>query len=180
MNIRAVVPNVTQEQAVCLFAPSGVSGRMHRIYRGRLLAVALVYVPFHVFWAEIRNGVHCQKRLFGVDAVNGSLDLYGFDDDVPPTHWLHTRNAIAPRLGESAARDALAHKLRRVVFGRGFFRVREFEMGLQPVLELYMPYWLGFRSGKNSLSLSVVDGMRRRVEGAKLRHLVRNWLSERV
>jgi len=43
--------------------------------------------------------------------------------------------------------------------------------------ELFVPYWLGFRGSGNDARVSVIDAVRRRPEGAKLRRLVEHWIA---
>jgi hypothetical protein len=177
MTIRALVPQVSRNQAIQFFAPGGLVGRVRTLYAGPLLAVAQVYIPFRVFRTEVGNNANPQVRFLAVDSVNGSLDLYGFDDTVPGTISLDTRNALESRLDESSARQALAQKLRRMIFLRGFFRIRQLSLQFRPVAELHIPYWVGFRGQKRYVSICVIDGLRRQVEGPKVRDLVRSWLA---
>jgi hypothetical protein len=43
--------------------------------------------------------------------------------------------------------------------------------------ELFVPYWLGFRGSDRNARVAVIDAVRRKFEGAKVRRLVENWLS---
>jgi hypothetical protein len=45
--------------------------------------------------------------------------------------------------------------------------------------ELHIPYWIGFRGSDDRVRLSVIDAVRRRPEGAKVRRLVEAWLAEK-
>ena len=45
--------------------------------------------------------------------------------------------------------------------------------------EFYIPYWVGFYGDEHNLSLTVLNAVRRTVEGSKARRLMKAWLSER-
>ena len=42
----------------------------------------------------------------------------------------------------------------------------------------WVPYWVAFHGEDSRVSLSVIDAVRRRVEGAKVRALLKDWLQE--
>ena len=87
-----------------------------------------------------------------------------------------TRNHPKATLPIEAAREQLIAKLRRVAYQRGFFRLQGLEITADPVAELYLPYWLGFRGSDGHARVSVIDAVRRRFEGAKMRRIVEAWL----
>jgi hypothetical protein len=43
--------------------------------------------------------------------------------------------------------------------------------------EIYVPYWVGFRGRGSRARLAVIDAVRRKPEGAKVRQLLRTWLT---
>jgi hypothetical protein len=43
--------------------------------------------------------------------------------------------------------------------------------------ELFVPYWLGFRGSDGNARVAVIDAVRRKFEGAKVRRLVEHWLN---
>jgi len=169
-------PNVTREDAARNMC-AGISGRLHAIHYGRLRALADVYIPYRVFRSEIRNGKLLETGLFGLDAVEGSLDVYSFGDQIPQTISLETTNRLEPVLDIAKSQELLAEKLRRLVFRRGFFRIRALTIRLEPVQQLYIPYWAGFSGPDNQLHLTIMHAIRRRLEGDKVRHLVHRWLA---
>jgi TolB-like protein len=118
--------------------------------------------------------------LFALDAVDGSLDLFEFTE-LPTKEELlavETRNYLSPGLTEEQAENLVREKVLRVIFQRGFFRLREPQMEIvgQPV-KLYMPYWLGFYAGRGTVRCRVMDAVRRQVEGAKASALFEQWLA---
>jgi len=54
--------------------------------------------------------------------------------------------------------------------------LQDFVITAEPVTSLHIPYWLGFRGSNNHVRIAVIDAIRRRFEGAKMRRLVETWL----
>ena len=176
--IQTLKPNVTREQAIAQFSARGITRLFRTLSSGPLRSVAELYLPFRLFRASISNRGHVEERLVAIDAVAGTLDLFQFDH-VPTaeeTIALETRNHPEATLPLDAARERLVSKLRRVAYQRGFFRLQGLEITADPVAELHIPYWLGFRGSDGHARVSVIDAVRRRLEGAKMRKLVETWL----
>jgi len=178
--IRSLKPNVTRDEAIRQFSPRGPSALIRDTAFGPLRSVAELYIPFHLFRVQIVNRGLFEERLVALDAVSGTLDLYQFEylpaeaETVP----VETRNCPSAELPDAAAVDMVVAKLRRVVYSRGFFRMRNLHITAVPLaLEIHIPYWLGFRGSENRVRVSVIDAVRRRPEGAKVRRLVEAWLT---
>src|SRR5437899_9531233 len=73
--IRALKPNVTQEEAVRAFSGAGVSALYWRMRSGPLRRIAGAYVPYYLYRVKYAGA---PARLFAIDAVDGSLDLFEF------------------------------------------------------------------------------------------------------
>jgi len=177
--IHSLRPNVTREEAIEKFR-GGVAGLLHRLGAGALRSVAEVYLPFQLYEVEIVNGPRRERSWLALDAVNGSLDLYRFER--PPVGAdlvaVETRNRPPAALGEDRASALREHKLRRQVFQAGFFRVRGLRFQAERIpLDLHVPYWIGFYAAGSGIRLRVLDAVRRRFEGAKVRTLVEAWLA---
>jgi hypothetical protein len=117
--------------------------------------------------------------VFALDSVRGVLDLYQLPalSDGDQFLTLETRNVLPAALDEGQAQRQLIEKVRRMIFTRGFFRVRNLKIEAVPVSgEICVPYWVGFRGSSDSVNLAVLDAVRRRPEGAKVRRLVEDWL----
>ena len=74
-------------------------------------------------------------RLFGLDAVNGSLDLYHFEQ-LPGERellYIETRNCTEPLLDEAEANKIVDAKVLRLLFSTGFFRMRNLQINAEPV-----------------------------------------------
>ena len=170
--ISSLKPNVSRDQAVAAF-----NNPARNFFRGPLRAVADFYIPFYLFTVGIKNRGHQTSSIFGLDAVNGTLDLYRFDDLLQETVQLETRNVVPASLQEAASCELVIAKVRRVVFSSGFFRLRDLKISAerhpQPI---HIPYWVGFR-GANNADFVILDAVRRRVEGSKVRHIFHSWIA---
>jgi hypothetical protein len=178
MQIRTLRPNVTREQAIAQLRARGATRLLRNLTSGPLRSVAELYVPFRLYRARISNRGRVDESLVAIDSVAGTLDLFRFDH-VPESNEtisLETRNHLSAHLQEAMARERMVAKLRRVAYQRGFFRLHDLSIHAEPVSELHIPYWLGFRGSNGRARLAVIDAVRRRFEGAKMRQLVENWL----
>src|ERR1700687_4647336 len=122
--IRSLRPNVTREEAMEQFS-SGMFDFLREAAFWPLRSVAEFYIPFQLFQIEILNAGKCDLRLFGLDAVNGSLDLYHFEQlpDGPELFYVETRNCTEPLLSEAEAEKTVIAKVQRLLFSTGFFRL---------------------------------------------------------
>lgn len=174
--IRSLKSSLNREQAAKWFAPRGPIGFLRSAISGPLLAVADFYIPFRVFEVTIENNQSRQTRFAAVDRVTGLLDLYTFDSSPADLVEVNTRNRPEIQLSDDECSRLVVDKFRRIVFNQGFFRLRHFGLHARALpLDLYIPYWVAFR-GSTMLNVSVIDAVRRRVEGAKVRQLLKSWL----
>lgn len=180
LTIQSVRPNVSRQEAAELFSGRGASAYFWNMSNGGLRRIADAYVPYWTYRVRcfLRNGA--ETRLFALDAVDGSLDLYQIPE-LPGSEQLvtvETRNFLPPGLTEERAEILLREKVLRVIFQRGFLRVREGQLEIVgPPLKLHLPYWLGFYEGRGEVRCRVVDAVRRQVEGAKASALFEQWLA---
>jgi hypothetical protein len=176
--IQTLKPNVTQQDALHTFS-AGLSTLYWKMRSGPLRRIADVYVPYRLYRVQYKIGLAAQMTLFAIDAVNGSLDLFTFPR-IPAAGDLvgiRTRNRVAPTLAQPAAEALLRQKVLRVIFQRGFFKVRDLQLEIELLpLELHVPYWLGFY-GNAAARCRVLDAVRRRIEGAKATALFESWLA---
>jgi hypothetical protein len=178
--IRSLKPNVTRDDAIRQFSASGPSALFRNALFGRLRSVAELYIPFRLFRVRIVNRGIAEERLVAIDAVAGTLDLYQFDHlpTEPESVSVETRNCPPAKLPDRLATDLIIAKLRRVLYSRGFFKMRDLEISAVPLPdELHVPYWIGFRGTDDHARVAVIDAVRRRPEGAKLRRLVEEYLT---
>jgi len=178
--IRALKPNVTQEEAVRFFHSGIFSAVYWKFRRGPLQRIADAYVPFWIYQVRYEIGRARKTRFFALDAVHGELDLFEFPR-VPGDEELvtiETRNQLVPRLHPDAAEDLLRTKVLRVLFQQGFFKLRALKVEIERVPnEIHLPYWLGFFGSNGAAKCRVMDAVRRRIEGGKASSFFEEWLA---
>jgi hypothetical protein len=176
--ISSLRPNVTREEAVREFS-SGMAGLLSRAAAGPLRSVVDAYLPFRVFRVEIRNAGKVEEHFFGLDGITGTLDLYEFKrpPEAEDLVRIESRNCLPGSLNALRAESILVDKVRRLLFSRGFFRIRELRIRVTLLGEVHVPYWLGFRGRDERARMSVLDAVRRRPEGAKAREIFHTWLA---
>ena len=172
--------NVTRDRAIAIFRPPGPVGLFRTWQRGPLRSVADAYVPFLLHRVTIANASRREEKFLALEAVGGVLDLYAFPA-VPQRSdliELETRNKLESRLETQQANLLLCEKVRRMVYGAGFFKIRnlQIEAELLP-FSLHVPYWIGFSGRGEHADLGVLDAVRGRLEGAKARRLFTDWLA---
>ena len=169
-------PNVTREQAARALAP----GMARRLAEGPLRSFADVYVPFRVYRVEVVSAGIKQTKFMAFDAAFGTLDPYEFSSlpDDTETTAVPARNAIPAAIDEKQAAQLLTDKVRRVIFTKGFFRLRNVSIRVEPLpIMVHVPYWVGFYGRGEQASIQVIDAVRRTREGTKLRNALTEWLS---
>ncbi|MBS1852105.1 MAG: hypothetical protein JST79_14445 [Acidobacteria bacterium] len=177
--IQSLRPNVTQAEAVLQFTSAGATGLWRNLRQGPLRSVADFYIPFRLFHVNIQNRGGEERRILALDAVSGLLDPFHFEQ-LPAsqdTIALETRNALPIQLAEAPARDLLIHKVQRTLFSKGFFRIRNLSISAQPAAEVHIPYWVGFRGRNGRARIAMIDAIRRREEGMKVRDMLQHWLA---
>ena len=179
--VRALRPRIDRDEAVEAFT-RGLGGAMRRVALGPVRSVADVYVPFHLFRVAVARPAGDERMVLGIDAVTATLDLYRFDD--PPQSrdviHVHTRNHVTATVSPTAAHDAIVARLRRIIYQRaGFFAGGRCHLDVRAIDdEISVPYWVGFFGRRDEASIVVMDGVRRQIEGGKMRRLIASWLAE--
>ena len=176
--IRSLKPNVTREEAIRHFS-DGLLNSAAQFMRGPLRSLAELYLPYRLFQVKVSSAGREQNQTFALDAVHGRLDLYQLPSLIAGDQilTLESRNVIPVGMTASQSAERVIEKVRRMVFTQGFFRVRHLQIEAIPVPgEVYVPYWVSFRGSDEQVHLSVLDAVRRKPEGAKLRRLVEEWL----
>jgi hypothetical protein len=178
-SIQALKPNVTQQEALRTFSSNGPSALYWRLRSGPLSRIADAYVPYWLYRVNYELRRELQTRLFAIDAVDGSLDLFVFPR-VPGASELvtvETRNRVMPSLDRLCSEALLRDKVLRVIFQQGFFKVGGLNLQIVPEpIEFHVPYWLAFY-GQGTLRCRVMDAVRRRIEGAKASAFFEAWLA---
>jgi hypothetical protein len=179
--IHALPANVTRAEAVALMARGGLGALLRRLARGPMRSIALVYVPFRIYRVHIATNGRLEVAFFAVDAVSGTLDPYCFDElfEASGLATLETRNHVEARLEEAMTRQRIVDAVRRMLFQTGFFKLRQLSIRAEPARspDVHVPYWVGFFGTDARARVAVVDAVRRRREGAKVRQLIESWLA---
>lgn len=177
--IRTLRPNVTREEAIEQLS-GGVVGTLRSLLQGPIRSVADFYIPFILFQVTITNAGKSETQILGLDSVSGSLDLYYFEK-LPDSSQListDTRNCPQPQLDPERGREIVGEKVRRLLFQTGFFRMRGLRIHAEALPgEWCVPYWVVFRGRGSRAYLSVLDAVRRKPEGAKVRQVLESWLT---
>jgi hypothetical protein len=178
-SIQTLNPKVSQSDALQKFSTPGPTSLLRTLRLGPLKRMAQVYVPFQLYRVDYDLGHEHQARLFAIDVVDGSLDLFEFPAPPKPAELsqVETRNALPTKLTGDAAQELLREKVLRVIFQQGFFKLRDANVTFQRLpLELHLSYWLAFY-GRRTLHCCVLDATRGKMEGAKASALFETWLS---
>ena len=177
--IRSLRSNVTREEATLAFTATGISSLYWKLRIGSLQRIADAYIPFRIYKVRYAAGGGRHVHHFALDAVDGSLDLFEFAK--PPgdneTITIVSRNHPPPELPETLSQNLLRDKVLRLIFQRGFFKVRNVQLETEQLPgEIHLPYWLGFYGTSEDLRCRVLDAVRRRIEGARASALFQHWL----
>lgn len=180
--IRSVKPNATREEAIRLFT-GGLLNFAANLIQGRVRSIAELYIPYRLFRVKITSVGREESRIMALDAVQGVLDLFEFP--ALPTEsdllTIETRNVLPAALGDSQMQERLIAKVRRIVFTRGFFQLRDLQIEADPIPGDYcVPYWICFRGANGAARIAVIDAVRRTREGAKVRRMIEEWLRSGV
>src|SRR5207237_10932835 len=122
--IRSLRPNVSRDAAVEEFS-SGAFNSMRALVFGPLRSVADFYLPFQLFQVEISNRGKIDQRVFGLDAVSGSLDLYHFEQLPWPAEvdFLEKRNCVTAKSEEQRKQELLLGTERRLTVMFVYLRI---------------------------------------------------------
>jgi hypothetical protein len=178
--IRSLRPNVSRDEAIDHFSSGGPAELLRQVAFGPVRSVAEFFIPFRLFKVEIINSGKRDQRVLGLDAVTGSLDLYHFEQLPGPGEVVvvESRNCPLGLLDDARAMELVIAKVRRVLFTTGFFRMRNLKISAEPIAgEICIPYWVGFHGRGTRARFVVMDAVRRRIEGAKVRTLLKTWLT---
>lgn len=178
--IRSLKTNVSRTEAEQHF--TGGTFSLARMFRGPVRSIADLYIPFRLFQVKVVTGGREQGHIFGLDAVRGILDLYEFSaaPGEGEITFLESRNVLPATLNGDEAKNEVLAKVRRLVFSRGFFRLRDVRFEAVEIPgEICIPYWVAFRGEDGQVRISVIDAVRRRAEGAKVRRLIEQWLQSK-
>ena len=166
MRIACLQSNVSREQATRMCQTP-----LRQLRHGRLRLILDFYVPYHFY--RLESSEH-SNLLMAIDAVTGRLDPYQFSG-VPQTDQIETRHFISIQIGEKESLRSLEEKRLRMAMMNGFFKLSDQTVSWQFVACLHLPYWIGIYERHGRAHLEIVEALRGRFEGAKMRDLVAGW-----
>jgi hypothetical protein len=91
--------------------------------------------------------------------------------------YVVSRNCAQVLIQQDHAAEKLVARAERLLFRRGFFRIRRLRIFARPVAEIHVPYWVGFRGRNEKVHFMVLDAVRRRIQGGKVRQMLHDWLN---
>jgi hypothetical protein len=181
MTIRSLRHESDPAIALRQLAAPGIAGILQRWWNGPLRGVSEIYIPYRLYSVVFADRGFQRFHYYALDAASGTLDPYEFDAVPESSEWIEVeaRNSYPVRVEEQETRRLAMERVRRRLFSRGFFRLAYPQVTaelLQP--EFYLPYWVGFYGDDGNLTLKVMNGVRRTMEGTKICHLLKAWLTE--
>ncbi len=172
MLITSLKPNITRERATGM-----CQSPLRELRYGSLKLMLDFYLPYHLFRVETESGRKTSELWLAIDAVTGRLDPYRFDDLPVDSQLMQIETArFAPaQLSEQEAINQLEEKMMRMSFMRGFFKLSRWRMNGRMVESFHLPYWMGVYERQGRARLEVIDALRGRFEGTKLREMIAEW-----
>ena len=175
MIITSIKSNISREQAVAKFC-----GRFNTLRHGRPRIVTDFYIPYHFFRTTWNDGRSSTDTLIAADAVTGKLDLMQFDlppEDVGRT-TVETAMVAEERVNEEEAYRLVRESMTRSIFMKGFFKLGRKSVEIELATSLHVPYWVGVYERNDRARLEIINALRGRFEGAKLREMVAEWFQQ--
>ncbi len=175
MLITSLKPRISREHALTM-----LNQPLRRLLLGRLKYILDFYLPYRLFEVEVGNHSRTSSMLFAVDAVSGKLDHYRFDEAPIEDQIMEVETShFAPvELNEQEALGLLEERLVRQAFLQGFFKISDLKTAGHETMSFYLPYWIGVYERRGRPRLEVIDGLRGRFEGAKLREIIAGWFQQ--
>ena len=176
MIITSIKPNISREQAVAKFR-----GRFNELRHGRLRMVADFYVPYRFFRMNWSDGRSSTSTFIAADAGAGKLDLIQFDQLPEEGHCMAVNTAMfaEERVDEEEACRLVRDSMMRSIFMKGFFKLSRPNVEIQLATSLHIPYWIGVYERNDRAHLEIINALRGRFEGAKLREMAAEWFQPR-
>ncbi|HEY6404161.1 MAG TPA: hypothetical protein VI479_22260 [Blastocatellia bacterium] len=179
MTITSIKPNTSREEAVAKFC-----GRFNELRHGRLRIVTDFYIPYRFFqldWSAGRSSHRIGGAFLAADAVTGKLDLIQFDrlPEEGRRMTLDTEMVAEERINEEEAYRLVRESMTRWIFMKGFFKLSRVDVRIELAASLHIPYWIGVYERDGSARIEIVNALRGRLEGAKLREIVTEWFQPR-
>lgn len=130
---------------------------MRELRWGKLRAMIGVRIPYDVF--------ELGKERLAIDAIKGTLDLYRIDDVSDEFEEL-------PILERQLSQEQTCSSLQKRLARQG-------QLVGDHVAVAFVPYWVGIFERNEIVHIEVLDAVRGRLEGAKMRDMIEECLTRR-
>ncbi len=160
-------PVISEHQALEKLSKKGLFQKAAPLKR-----IELVYLPFFLHTFEISRSNRTSRLSALCDAVTGVVVVP--DDGFKPDFHAHGESRdylIEPRLDAESALDIAREEVMQLVLREAFKQPlgRELNIRQVTVLEIALPYWIGYAKRGERYSIKSVDGMTGAKVGFRLR-----------
>jgi hypothetical protein len=175
MIITSIKPNISRAEAVAKFC-----GRFNTLRHGRPLIVTDFYIPYRFFRLAWSDGRSSTEAFIAVDVGAGKLDLIQFDQlpEEGDRTTVDTAMVAEEHVKEEEAYRLVRESMTRSIFMKGFFKLSRMSVEIELATSLHIPYWVGVYERSDRAHLEIINALRGRFEGAKLRELVTEWFQQ--
>ncbi|HXG92529.1 MAG TPA: hypothetical protein VNN73_09185 [Blastocatellia bacterium] len=171
-SITSLKPTVTRDEAA-----RKLKGFVREIRRGRLALIVEFYIPYRLFETFITNADVTVTKVMAIDAVTGALDPYAFDQ--PPAaserEIISSERALEAALSEARSLELLEEKIKRGLYLKGFFRVKNPQVRGLYLETIHVPYWVGVYRQGDKAWIEALNAVRGQREGSKVREIITEW-----
>src|SRR5262245_831928 len=176
MIITSIKPNISREQAVAKFR-----GGFNELRHGRLRMVADFYVTYRIFRMNWSDGRSSTDTFIASRGGAGKLDLIQCVRLPEEAHCMAVDAAMfaEERVDEEEAYRLVRANMMRSIFMKGFFKLSRPGLEIELATSLHIPYWIGVYERNGRAHLEIINALRGRFEGAKLREMAAEWFQPR-
>lgn len=172
---------LSREEAIRL-----LSTPVRQLRLGQLRAVIGLRVPYHVF--TVTRG-ETDEVLLAIDAVSGQLDLHHVTDPHLIDHEVidiissesrstSTMRRVPARLSIEESTALVRERALRLAFLNGFFKIGNRSVNCSYRSEISVLYWVGVFERNDRVQIEVIDALRGKFEGAKVRDLATEYIQQ--
>ncbi|MBO0862173.1 MAG: hypothetical protein J2P21_27495 [Chloracidobacterium sp.] len=176
MIITSIKTKISREQAVAKFRD-----RFNELRYGRLQMVTDFYIPYRFFRMNRSDRRSSTRTFIAADAVTGKLDLIQFDRQPEEGACLTVDTAMVAEelINEAETYRLVRESMMRSIFMKGFFKLSRVNVEVEMIRSLHIPYWTGVYERGDRAHLEIINALRGRFEGAKIREVLAEWFQRR-
>ncbi len=160
-------PVISEHQALAKLSRKGLFQKAAPLQR-----IELVYLPFYFHTFEISRSNRTSRQRALCDAVTGVVVVP--DDGFKPHFHAHGESRdylIEPRLDAESAQEIAREEVMQLVLREAFKQPlgRELNIRQIAILDIALPYWIGYAKKGERYSIKTVDGLTGVKVGFRLR-----------